>query len=78
MFIALFEDGDIPGERMFSFQQNRRPTSTSKKQITKNGENFHNKDDRKMFKISPQGRLFYCRIYNIKFIVHICYILINL
>lgn len=57
MFTALFEDGDIPGERMFSFQQ--RQTPTSKKQITKNGKNFHNNnDDREIFKISPQGRYF--------------------
>lgn len=63
LFTALFEDGDIPGERMFSFQQ--RQTPTSKKRIIKSGKNHHdNKDDREIFKISPRGRyLFYYRIY---------------
>lgn len=29
MFAALFEDGDVPGERMFSFNSKQRKISTS-------------------------------------------------
>lgn len=30
MFTALFEDGDVPGERMFSFNSKLKTTSTNK------------------------------------------------
>lgn len=42
MFIALFEDGDVPGERMFSFNSKQRKaiqkSSISKKNMATNGK----------------------------------------
>ncbi|KAL5243229.1 hypothetical protein ACI65C_010639 [Semiaphis heraclei] len=47
---ALFEDGDVPGECMFSFQskQNKTPTSTKKYRTSQPSKNlhYHNKDIR--------------------------------
>lgn len=66
----MFEDGDVPGERMFSFNSKQtkpsksssclQKTTTSIKnlvnpQIEKNQD--LNKDDRKVNNICPQGKL---------------------
>lgn len=52
LFIALFEDGDVPGERMFSFQSKQSKTSCVKKNITSQD----NKNDRKMCNIRIEGK----------------------
>jgi len=63
LFIALFEDGDVPGERMFSFQskQNKTPSCIKKNKTSQDSKNlqYHNKDDRKMCNIPTEGKLLY-------------------
>jgi len=56
LFTALFEDGDVPGERMFSFHSKKNKTYTKKSTSSQHSEN-HNKDDQKMSNICPQGKL---------------------
>lgn len=71
LVIALFEDGDVPGERLFSFNSKQTKTSmsfqktpTSLKTSTKNvassqlekNQDF-NKDNEKVYNIHPQGIL---------------------
>ncbi|XP_060835772.1 origin recognition complex subunit 2 [Rhopalosiphum padi] len=51
---ALFEDGDVPGERMFSFHSKKNKTYTKKSTSSQHSEN-HNKDDQKMSNICPQA-----------------------
>lgn len=70
MIIALFEDGDVPGERMFSFNSKQtkssksssclQKTPTSLKTSIKNvvSPRFEkNQDDQKVYNIHPQGKL---------------------
>ncbi|XP_027845326.1 origin recognition complex subunit 2 isoform X1 [Aphis gossypii] len=56
---ALFEDGDVPGERMFGFhsKQNKRHTTNQKNTISQHSENhqYHNKDEQKVCNIRPQA-----------------------
>ncbi|XP_003242165.1 origin recognition complex subunit 2 isoform X1 [Acyrthosiphon pisum] len=56
---ALFEDGDVPGERMFSFQskQNKTPSCIKKNITSQDSKNlqYHKKDDRRMVKIPIEG-----------------------
>jgi len=40
LFLALFVDGDVPGERMFNFQSKQNKTPCLKKYITSQ----HNKN----------------------------------
>jgi len=50
LFLALFEDGDVPGECMFSFQskQNKTPISIKKYKTSQPGK-----------KICSEGKLSY-------------------
>jgi len=61
LLTALFEDGDVPGERMFSFhsKQNKRHITNKKNSTSQHSENhqYHNKDEQKVFNICPQGKL---------------------
>jgi len=61
LFLALFEDGDVPGECMFSFQskQNKTPTSTKKYRTSQPNKNlqYHNKDDREIYNIRSESKL---------------------
>ncbi|XP_022166769.1 origin recognition complex subunit 2 isoform X2 [Myzus persicae] len=55
---ALFEDGDVPGERMFSFQskQNKTLTCMKKNKTSQHSKDlqYHNNDDKKMCNIHPE------------------------
>jgi len=61
LFIALFEDGDVPGERMFGFhsKQNKKHTTNKKNTTSQHSENhqYHNKDEQKVCNTRSQGKL---------------------
>lgn len=76
LIIALFEDGDVPGERMFSFNSKQTKTSKSKSCLQKTPtslktsiknvaspqfEKNHDLNDQKLYSIRPQGKLDYYR-----------------
>lgn len=54
---ALFEDGDVPGELMFSFhsKQNKTLTCSIKNAQQSKNHQYNNKDDQKMCNICPEG-----------------------
>lgn len=53
LFIALFEDGDVPGECMFSFQSKQSKTPSCVKKIITSQDS---KNDRKMCNIRIEGK----------------------